>query len=1379
MTPRPNDDPPAPPRRRRLLRRVVVALMAAPVALVLVAWASQRLWLPAVVRPAVESLTGLESSSRSMWLSPTGLLRASGVTLREPDAKGPAVVTAREVHASLRLGNLITGGPVIAAVTLTEPTFRVAAGLDAGSRTEPIARARRAVRGVLSLPEIEVVDGSVAFIEPGADDAAPVLTITGGGTIRRDPDDPGAYTVELEQTGAGAPIALTGRIDLASHEAVLRARDVELTHWVESCAIARDAAFWRSIVGAGRLVDATVEYDRADGLRTRMEVEGVRLALPTPAGADRRVTLDEVAGVVTLDREGIRAQVAGLIDGLPTLASLGVDGLALTAPFTVDLTGGPFRVDAGWAALALAPPEVRSIIDDFSSPSAQVTARVRLSRDAPADAPDQGIAVSGEVRLRDGAAAFVEFPYPVREIAGVVRFDQSAITLDGLTGVGPTGARVRADGVATPTADGLELDLTIRSPAVPLDGALLAALDPADAELIEAAFSERGLGRLRDAGAVITGAERADAADAVRRAEADLRRAEETGDADRARVLAAALADARRTLERPVFTLGGAAAVTARVRRSPRTRPVIRVLTEVEAASVGLLHDAAPYPLIAEDLRLTIDNARGVRIERGRVRGVTGAAGAITGGIDWAGGATRPDLEISFDPLPVDRVLIESIAAARGAVGERAAPSARLLDRLGAGGVTSLTGRVGADGEGRVIWTARLPIDGVVLAAPDGGPTLDGLDGAVVLSDAGFDLDAAGARLDGTPAPMSLTAHAGAGMMNVHFVSEALPLHARVEPFVSAFDPDLASRIAEARARRRPRGTVAIDATLSADTPDREPDWRVTLTPAGPIEADAPGGRAVVTPIAGRVEITPDRLTFESVSLALADPAGADHGRVTLDGATDGALAISADDLDPASPVLREVVASASPELGRAIEDADAAGRISGELTIKRDAGAWGVVTGEVRPRRLALTRLGRRAEIGEIAGSITLGPSGGEVRALGAHSGAWSMQASGRWFGGDRLGVDLTLSASGRADAGLVALAPASVARLFDALAIDLGDRFSLEESELRINAPQPGADASDPRDGAHFAGVLRVEGASLDAGVTLADAHGEIAVAVDRPPGIATPAAGLSLDIERVRVGGVSVTGLRGRVEPDPDAPGAVRLALDGAAHGGRVLVDGVIEHAVDDASAPDYTVALRLAGLDLVSASDEFVGPPRGAPDGPQSAASADAAMGFVDASLMIAGSAAPGAEAHGQGEIRVMGGELARLPLVMSIFELGSVVPPVNEPLDYASARFTIRGRTARFDRLVVASPSLALVGEGSLTFPDLTLDLGFAVTSSRRLPLWSDLMDVVRNALVTTRVRGTLARPDITGEPLSGPRRFLGRLLLGREPDRVVGVETPE
>jgi hypothetical protein len=60
----------------------------------------------------------------------------------------------------------------------------------------------------------------------------------------------------------------------------------------------------------------------------------------------------------------------------------------------------------------------------------------------------------------------------------------------------------------------------------------------------------------------------------------------------------------------------------------------------------------------------------------------------------------------------------------------------------------------------------------------------------------------------------------------------------------------------------------------------------------------------------------------------------------------------------------------------------------------------------------------------------------------------------------------------------------------------------------------------------------------------------------------------------------------------------------------------------------------------------------------------------------------------------------------------------------------------------------------------MQFPGLDLDMTFNSRGTTRLPLLSDIFEVLRNEIATTRITGTIDEPDVQSQPLVGTRRAI-------------------
>lgn len=1318
----PDSVAPATRRRERFrrFRRVCLRCLAMGSAVLVVVaaalWITQPWWLPAFAGPVASRLIGTPVSMQSMRLTLSGRLRAIGVTLGDPANDQLPAVTIDRAEADVRWGLFQHRGPSLSDVTLSAPIVRIRPTGGASvpvSPAEAVGRVRRALRDVFDLPSVEVADGSLIFADSRDE---PVLTITGGGTFNHREGKPGVYDLAIEQTSAGEPIRLEGWVDLGERTARLETRDILLTHWLESVRIAGGSETWREVVTAGRLDRAVVEYSPESGLRTNMQIHEARIVAPLRTERDapsEPLIFDAVHGNVSLTERGVEARVSGLVGGLPTIASMTTDGLSLTAPFRLEMIGGPFFVDTTWPALALAPRDVRELIDDFSSPEAQIGARIRLSRAGHSESFDAGVAVSGEIDLTDGAVTFVDFLYPVSGIAGRVEFDESEIRLVGLTGLGPTGATLSAEGVVTPTPAGAELDLTITAPDAPIDDALLAALSNDEADIVRSLFDR-------------------DALDALLVSNAPL----------------------MMPADEPAFGEQWRADIRVRVRRFPDRTPAHEVTVDAEFPRADLLYAEFPYPLRAAGMRLRITRDF-AEVLHAPLFGPTGARGALAGRVAWDSLGTRPELDIHFNEAPVDELLFAAIERAEGANGAAAAT----LRDLGAGGSVVGDGRITVDQSGDIIWKVRAALAGLTLSPDRADDAIaNALAGTLRVDPVGWSIEDAVVRLD--DADVRLAAGASFSdqrQVSFHAQTDSIDLRAPIGGFVGLFDADIAARMDDLRAKFAPEGTVRamIDATTATGD---DATYNLTIEPISETSFLIAGQRVRLNPTGGSVTADASGLIVQDLSFAPVEAAAGHAGEIRISGGLGGAnprIDIDAADLMFEGSVARAAIASMNTEILDAWLDADPAGRfdLHGAFIMNSGSDRLRLESGVLRPTSLAFTRAGRRVRFDRIGGEITLGPTGGAVDSLLLESDGLSVRVSGEWLAGVTPGVRLSLEAHGdRLGADIFAMLPAEARDILDDIEFYSQSGFALRDATLEVNWPGEDGDVGDGfRDGLLFTGSAEVRNATLDPGIPIESLDGSAVVRIERPPAVDETKFEMALHATSVRVAGVTFDGARGLIaRSDADAD-RFDLHFEGDVHGGIAVVEGALAGA--DAGPGGYALDIRLAGIDLASLIEERTGENDGS-----------AASGSLDASLTIAGTTGGGP--RGVGEIRIQGGELLRLPLVVTILELGNVLPPLGERLDYANAIFTLDNDLATFDRLVAVSDSIALIGVGDVRLPDFELDLRFGVSGNRRLPIFTSLFDALRNEILTTRVRGTLADPEVSAEPLSGIRRLISRILGG-------------
>ncbi len=148
-------------------------------------------------------------------------------------------------------------------------------------------------------------------------------------------------------------------------------------------------------------------------------------------------------------------------------------------------------------------------------------------------------------------------------------------------------------------------------------------------------------------------------------------------------------------------------------------------------------------------------------------------------------------------------------------------------------------------------------------------------------------------------------------------------------------------------------------------------------------------------------------------------------------------------------------------------------------------------------------------------------------------------------------------------------------------------------------------------------------------------------------------------------------------------------------------------------------------------------------------------------------------------QGRGSLRIHGGDVVRMPLVLGLVQMSNFQIPSDDGLDYLQSRFHISGSKLTFEQIAMLSRSVSITGAGTITWPAMALDLKFNSRSASRLPLWTDLMEALRNELVTATVGGTLSKPTVSAEPLHTTRRLLGSIFGGAAPEMAAEEGTEE
>lgn len=1402
-------------RRRRWLRRSLIALaIVAGLLLVLT-----RTWaLRMFVEPRLEAALGCEVSMGRVILEPDGriVIRNLRVMLPGVQAEAAEVVRARLLEARIQWGALFAGELRMTRVKLVRPRVRLSQSLEndtlniqafPGGATPPAG-------AVSALPSVNIVDGVLEFGEHTATSYSVLseVPIDGGATPRK--DQPATYDislreiVELRSDGSPSrePLILAGAIDTKTVEGNVRLFNVDLSRWTERTAPARYREQLRDLRIEGLIRETEFVFSRNEGLAAIFTLENVGMRLPVdakpelgrilaPGEPPRRMEMRNVSGQIRFDSTGVQARgLRGAIEDLTYEVTFVTEGLALGAPFRLDVrTVDGFTVASSPELLPFAPDIVRRRFATFSGPTAVIDAEVTVRRGPPTPEGPAQPTVAGVIRFRDGAAAYEDFTYPVTSLSGLVEFDENEIRIEGITGIGPTGAKLFADGVISPPSEGAQVDLNITFADVPIDPHFEDSMPLNRREIVAALVDREAYQRLLDSKLVQPSAER-DAAIA-RLAEIKPRIL-----AEKDPTSLAPLAEEARTLEQqiaiPAFDPGGRAELRIKIHRPfGENTDWIRDI-HVTLPTAGLLVRSFPYPVVATDVDLRIgEEFADVNIPS--LKGLTGAEGTLVARIcleKAAQSVFEPDIIVAATNAPVDELLIQAVPGDPAAA--FSAPRLLRLLRL-EGGVdcaAHITPRpsneVGFDVSVRLDGLAARPDNPEAGAMPD-EPLVAGLTGDVNITERGLFIE-------------SLTGLIGEGRVDIRaeaifprddvpasFESEIaltrLDLRAPLERVVTALSPEAGAAMTALREERHPAGVLDARIAIGAarlgegDVSGVHIDARIERVEQ--FSFDLYGKRLATGAIEGSATVSERRVQFHDLvtDLTFDDaPAGVAHisGSLQFPGAVNdqpASLHLILENAPVESSLARAVLTQRAGATGKWFDIFAPSGRFDLDATLDTVPQQPPRLVATVRPRALAFTRNGVTMDFSSAQGAITLdatlapgGAVSGSINDLSLASDDLSVSLDGPWRAGGPMSADLTLSAeASQLSERVRAALPVEVADILRQLDVTAEGPVRLSDASIRFEST---GGESEPA--MRFDGVLDFERVAFNPGVPISEASGAVSVRVDRQPGLPQN-LDLAFQAASLRVAGLRTTNARARIVSG-HTPGEVLIPVfEADAHTGRVAGSARL---VPVAAAPGadptnrFEATVQAAGVNfgaLLADLTERQGEPAAEPaTGP---ASAD--RGVVDASMSIQGLVGAPETRIGRGRATVSGGRVIRLPLLLQLIELSNLQIPSGEPLDEARAAFFIEGDNLVFEDLGIASQAVDIVGRGSLRWSDLGLDLRFNSRSRRRVVVVSDVLEGLRDEIATTRVTGTLKDPQFGVEQLTGTRRLLESIFGPGSDDR--------
>jgi|GEM_PF-4988187 len=1405
-----------------------------------------------ILRPKIEEELGVRTHGGSLRLDLGGDIVIRDVTFSTPESEGAPVgdaarfLTIKHGQILLWWRGKLGGHSLVRRVEVFDADVTISKPIDDFDLNILAIKAPQGAGGRGPLPSIVVHKANVLLGEHDSlGDVLELRTLPMVASLRSSRDEPGAYDVTAFEdpmlSASAKPLRFEGSLGPTGFSG--RLGGIDMADFPPSTIPLQLRDTYAELAVGGRTRGATVQYDRElDVLELVLDFQesspqpapfaedsaiNARLDLRIPVPTDEEGTLQPLipasgSGQLRLvqrpapdartgvawrtvqapDEPGATGlgrrtfMIEGRLDSTIEDVSVQIDlrlwlgGATPLYEFAV-ATAEPyeFSLDTPW--LHRGSPVLTKISNllDMLEPAGTVSLMARIAQVAEGAGVRQR--VEGRGTIRDASMRFEHFPYPVGGVDGTIELDDGQIRLVGLRGSTPSGSEVLAsttimlDKVAT----GVEVD--VRAFGVPYDETLRQTLDEIAPEIREIILNEEALASAYQEGLI--------------------RRPGQSG----------------RT---PAFALGGEADAHVRVVRQPGVDGSTTVNVEVRTDSFGLLPEAFPVPIIANDVLLTVnlpseletlakERPRAVRIEARDARATTTAGGEATANvvvnvpIDSPRGeerVTTVDVSVDARGVPIHEPLLAAVPGNDDNGATSDGPRG-LLRALGPSGNIDALVRIVRDAARDLDWWAEImPRDASLIPTPLDTRlplVVEGLNGTIRVDGEGLRGEIAGGTRRGGAVRANLRANFEQDTTLVVLTSDDLNLECPVEDAVAVFSPDVARSLHDARELFDVRGLADVSTSVRKTGDDVSAEVRVSRVDK--LRFDWLDGRMGLDNGRGSIIMsTTDEGPLVSFDRVLAEGNfdGEPIGRVRLRGEIpiDALRDVGSRLTRPTTLDLEIQGGRLESKLLRTLASNRGAGGeslldlwdVRGEYDalVALETAAYGGAGPGIRPLRAfelspydaSMVRYGNRVDVPWVSGVVAgqelapsdEGPGGessyaGQVDYLTLGGDDWWVSLDGYWRadGGNESEFEVTLDGEVREPTGATTRTHGLPAPLIGILPQGVGAALDAMNVESTGDASvEDGRMRVHTRRGAD----TRVE---LDA-----------AVAMDHVEIGSRPAAQDSVDnaTRPIAVFDGGVLDLRSdtahaRHKATMDAT-AARGQIWGLPVGDLALQANVnIDGTVDVSNVRANGGGGRLAGRGRVILPPAKRDPARFelnlAGAGLHTERLLDAVQdreqqetpgaGDLDLSLGLAGAFGDVESLHGRGSMRIRGGSPVDLPLAIRAAVEAMNVNFGADRYDSVNGEFYVLGETMTFTRLAVSSDSVVLNGLGTVGLRDRVLDMNITSRSTNDTMLRS-IVRMIREVIVAIELRGTLSNPAPAPKPqaLVGPLDRFRRMWQG-------------
>ncbi len=1323
-------------KRRRLPRwchcspkRVGITVLVLGLLVVFTGWLVTRSPLTrwAIMR-AIEKSVPLDASCASVRIGVDGIVRIKNLRVGDRDHPAGAILEVPLCLIDVDWSTLFSSQVRVRDITLDDALVRVSIARDTGDLNLQPLFAISGGGGDFDVPGVVLHEARVEFGEHDAGGFELLEELVLDGQLRRLVGRSG-FAVDLSERRG--PLHIAGEV--TPSRASLEMFGMSLGRFGPEAMPTSIRDVMLSMDLEGEIPSVRLDYTEQNGITASAKLDGVALNLPFErdgtfsAQPKDLARMTGVVGSISVSRKGLKAEIEGSIEDLHYAAQLQSYGDPDGDAFTLTLATKNFLLEEHPRLMPYMPKAIERALADFSKPTGEVDALIEIAGVITPDGQFKSIVLrSGVVRVRDMRASHVAFPYELMDVSGEIRFDARGAELVGFTGRGVSGATATAFGSVSPLNENALLTLNASLQGVQIDEHLRNALGDQRGFVLDELFSNARLQELHDKQLI-------DGLDS--------------------------------------FVMGTSVDLDFSIVSGPDGAWASATLRIDKA---GVLPDRFPLPFYAEDVVIEV-STHSVELRSGRFTSLDGEEIELNARADIT---MLDDGSFDIDPR-LDIVargvrsspLIMYASSQAGLPHTRERPwTGRMMLDLGIDGRFdaevavlrrddgSIGYEIDARGEGATVTPTGFPEAGELRVTD--------IRGHVVADEFHVSIEASGLA-GGAPVQTKTLLQFGGVVPRVdsHTIATGVDVSLAVEQIIGAFAKTPARTVEALRAKRNPSGIADVETRILMQTIKDDPTVDVRITNARKMEFDDPLGRMTVDRTEGSATwTTREEIVFASFGADVSVDQK-DQGRLTLDGSLDLSedtpnfdLSIEATGMRLGAALAKEAIRRGLDEDSRRrVESLELAGLVDASVTLFKTPGTDAIASGTLRPKRISFRKGDRRLKLLDTTGEIDFDGRGLVLRDFRAMLEGWEIEARGslvRDSDGIEINGELFSQGPELTDDVLGALSQGAI-ETAKAIGLVASGAGSLDLTQIHARFD----DAGDLTELA-IDGRAHLESASLLAAVDIeqADITADYAIRRDHQDDLRVSAI---LSAPTFLVEGVRASDGHLRIQ-SRDGGSLWIPEFSASSHGGRFAGSAIFEGIATDAP-PKYSLVLRIGEVEFAPLLADLG---KGLADDTAEQTAEESAQpdrGVLVGELSLTGEIGNLETQRGRGSARIFGGRVVDIPLLLQLVRVANLQLPSNEVVDLAIASFYFDGPRIVFEDLSAFAGPVEIFGFGTMTMPEMTLDLRFVPRRSSPIPIVGPLIESISRELMTARVRGTLQDRQFAAEPLRGAFSLIGRM----------------